>query len=113
MCVMTDVALDPYSCDGPAANPNGIGAVVRAIFGNGSKGPARLVGGSAGRYSLGSASQILGRAKSISSIEISWPTGKRTRVKVTDTTKPLVISERKIMRCISGICCSECYSGSI
>ena len=80
------------SLNGPAANPNGIGAVVRAIFVNGSKGPARLVGGSAGRYSLGSASQILGRAKWISSIEISWPTGKRTRVKVTDTTKPVVIS---------------------
>jgi hypothetical protein len=80
------------SLNGPATNPNGQGASVRAIFDNGSKGPARLVGGSSGRYSQGGASQILGGAKSISAIEVSWPRGKRTRVKVTDTTKPLVLS---------------------
>jgi len=80
------------SLNGPATNPNGQGSVVRAIFDNGSKGPARLVGGSSGRYSQGGASQILGGAKSISAVEISWPTGKRTRVKVTDITKPLVLS---------------------
>ena len=80
------------SLNGSVSNPNGQGASVRAIFDNGSKGPARLVGGSSGRYSQGGTSQILGGAKSISALEVSWPRGKRTRVKVTDTTKPLVLS---------------------
>ena len=80
------------SLNGSVLNPNGQGAITRAIFDNGSKGPARLVGGSSGRYSHGSASQILGRAKFISEIEVSWPGGKRSRVKVADITKPLVIN---------------------
>ena len=78
------------SLAGPAGNPLGQGATVRAVFADGSKGAARLVGGNGGRYSQAAAGQTLGGAKRIRSVEVAWPSGMTTRVDVADPARPVV-----------------------
>ena len=78
------------SLAGPAGNPLGQGATVRAVFADGSKGAARLVGGNSGRYSQAAAGQTLGGAKRIRSVEVAWPSGMTTRVDVADPARPVV-----------------------
>ena len=79
--------------NGSVSNPDGQGAIVRAIFKNGSKGPSRLIGGSAGRFSQGSFCQILGGSRSIRAIEVHWPGGEISVKKVTNTAMNLVLNE--------------------
>ena len=79
--------------NGSVSNPDGQGAIVRTIFDNGGKGPARLIGGSSGRFSQGSFCQILGGSRSISAIEVHWPGGKISVKKVTNTAMNLVLDE--------------------
>ena len=78
------------SLSGPTGNPLGQGASARAVFADGSKGPARLVGGNSGRYSQAAAGQILGGAKRIRSVEVAWPSGTTTLVDVADPARPVV-----------------------
>jgi len=63
------------------------GAVLRPVYRDGSKGPVRLVSGSTGRYSRNSDTQILGAAKRIRSVEVTWPNGIKCDEKVTDPTR--------------------------
>ena len=65
-------------------------STVRAVFADGSKGAARLVGGNSGRYSQAAAGQTLGGAKRIRSVEVAWPSGMTTRVDVADPARPVV-----------------------
>jgi len=65
------------------------GAVLRPVYDDGTKGPARLVSSSTGRYSRNSDTQILGLAKRIRSIEITRPNGHKSEQKVTDPTRLL------------------------
>ena len=81
------------SLNGSVSNPDGQGAIVRTIFDNGGKGPARLIGGSSGRFSQGSFCQILGGSRSISAIEVHWPGGKISVKKITNTAMNLVLDE--------------------
>lgn len=78
------------SLSGPTGNPLGQGATARAVFADGSKGAARLVGGNSGRYSQAAAGQTLGGAKRIRSVEVAWPSGMTTRVDVADPARPVV-----------------------
>lgn len=82
------------SLAGPVGNPLGQGAVARAVFADGSKGPARSIGTGGGRYSQPSANQTLGGAKRIRAVEVAWPSGVTSRVDVSDTTKPLIIEAK-------------------
>jgi len=79
------------SLAGTSANPLGQGATVRPVFADGTKGPARLIGGNTGRYSQSAAGQTFGAAKRIRAIEVTWPSGTSTRVNVTDAANPVVV----------------------
>jgi len=68
----------------------GQGAVLRSVYNDGSKGPARLCSGSSGRYSRNSDTQILGAAKRIRSVEVIWPNGIKS---VEQVTKPALLLE--------------------
>ena len=68
----------------------GQGAVLRSVYNDGSKGPARLGSGSSGRYSRNSDTQILGAAKRIRSVEVTWPSGIKS---VEQVTNPALLLE--------------------
>ena len=68
----------------------GQGAVLRSVYNDGSKGPARLGSGSSGRYSRNSDTQILGAAKRIRSVEVTWPSGIKS---VEQVAKPALLLE--------------------
>ena len=68
------------------------GAVLRPVYHDGTKGPARLVSGGTGRYSRNSDTQILGAARRIRSVEVTWPNGMKRGEKVTDPTRVIKLS---------------------
>ena len=80
-----------FNLSGSLANPLAQGATVSAVFADGTKGPARLIGGSSGRYSQSAAGQTLGAAKRIRAIEVVWPSGTTTRENITDVSKSVVV----------------------
>jgi hypothetical protein len=63
------------------------GTMLRPVYDDGSKGPARLVSGGTGRYSRNSRTQLLGAAKRIRSLEVTRPNGTRRNVKTTDLSR--------------------------
>jgi len=70
----------------------GQGAVIRPVYSDGSKGPARLISGGTGRYSRNSDTQILGAVDRIRSVEVIWPNGMKRGEKVTDPARLLKLS---------------------
>ncbi len=66
---------------GPA-NPTGVGAQVRLVFEDDSKGPVRLVTAGSGYWSQDSATQVLGYKKAVAHVEVRWPNGVVTQVPV-------------------------------
>ncbi len=68
--------------EGPAANPQGIGAVIRLKFGSKS-GPARNIAAGSGYWSQDSATHVLATPTPPTQIEVRWPNGK-----VTSSTVP-------------------------
>lgn len=67
---------------GPARNPTGVGAVVRAVYKGGGLGPAREVQAGSGFWSQNSPVQVLGDADRIAAVEVRWPGGEITRTVV-------------------------------
>ncbi|MEC9081440.1 MAG: hypothetical protein VYE44_06645, partial [Verrucomicrobiota bacterium] len=63
------------------------GTILRPVYDDGSKGPARLVSGGTGRYSRNSRTQLFGAAKRIRSLEVTRPNGTRRNVKTTDLSR--------------------------
>jgi hypothetical protein len=63
------------------------GTVLRPVYDDGSKGPARLVSGGTGRYSRNSRTQLLGAAKRIRSLEVTWSTGRARNEQITDLSR--------------------------
>jgi hypothetical protein len=86
---------------GPA-NPTGVGAIVRLIFANDKKGPAKIVTAGSGYWSQDSAVLILTRpstASAPSEIEVQWPHGKTTTTKIpTGAAEIEVTSKGKIKK---------------
>ncbi|MBT3843426.1 MAG: CRTAC1 family protein, partial [Verrucomicrobia bacterium] len=68
------------------------GAVLRPVYDDGTKGAARLVSSSSGRYSRNSDTQILGAAGRIRSVEVTWPNGMKRGENVTDPARLLELS---------------------
>jgi hypothetical protein len=61
---------------GPPANQEAFGASVRVVYADGSKGPLRTVQAGSGYWSQDSAVQVLGTAKEVAQIEVTWPGGE-------------------------------------
>ncbi len=60
---------------GPDDNRNGIGARLRVVYRDGSKGPLREVQTGSGYLSQNSTTQVLGLASEPDGIEVAWPDG--------------------------------------
>lgn len=68
--------------EGPAANRGAVGASVRLVYPDGSRGPRRTVKAGSGYWSQSSFTQILGYTAIPSRIEVTWPDGRVTTVEV-------------------------------
>lgn len=73
---------------GTPQNPAAIGAGMRLVYADGSKGPLREVQAGSGYWSQHSPVQILGAdsTKSPARIEVVWPTGTKELVEI-DSSK--------------------------
>ena len=80
--------------NGPPGNPDGLGAVVRLKYAEGS-GPVREIHGGAGYLSQDSAVAVLGLRGQPTHVQVRWPGGKTMEVPVTAGVKAIVISPEK------------------
>ena len=78
------------SLEGPAANPQGIGASIRLRFGDKS-GPLRNVAAGSGYWSQDSAAHILATPTAPSTIEVRWPDGRTTATPVPPNAQEIVV----------------------
>jgi hypothetical protein len=67
---------------GPAGNPDGIGAIVRLVYGN-RMGPARVVQSGSGYWSANGAVQVMGKDGEPTAVYVRWPNGRESRVPVS------------------------------
>ena len=65
---------------GPAGNPQAVGAVVRGIARDGKPGPAHEIRLGGGYWSQDSTDAVITSAAGLSALEIRWPHGKTERV---------------------------------
>lgn len=72
---------------GPPANRAAIGASIRLIYPNGSKGPRRTVQAGSGYWSQSSVTQILGYSQFPVHIEVTWPSGRTRTVDASKGTQ--------------------------
>jgi enediyne biosynthesis protein E4 len=78
---------------GNKTNPQAIGARIRLIYKDGSKGPARELHLGEGYWSQSPNRQILGMASRPSALEVRWPNGHLEQFEVTGTQTELTVSE--------------------
>jgi enediyne biosynthesis protein E4 len=76
---------------GPAANPQGVGALIRLKSGVGF-GPAREIHAGSGYWSQDSAVQVMTLHEPPAQIEIRWPGGKTTMSDFPSAAKEIVVS---------------------
>lgn len=67
---------------GPPGNPMALGARVRLVYRDGTRGPGREVRAGGGYASQDSAEVVLGRAQETEAVEVRWPGGATQRVAV-------------------------------
>ncbi len=77
--------------EGPPENPQGIGAVLRLEYADGSLGPAREVRSGGGYWSRDEATQTLGMMAAPVSLHVRWPGGAQTVVEIADGLNELRI----------------------
>jgi hypothetical protein len=69
---------------GPAGNPNAVGAHLRVLYAGGRAGPCRAVQAGSGYWSQDAAVQVLGCAEAPVALWIRWPGGKEQTVPIED-----------------------------
>ncbi len=77
--------------NGPAANPDALGARVRLKFGT-RTGPTREQHSGSGYWSQNSAVMILATPEPPTEIEVQWPGGRQTTSKVPPGTKTITVN---------------------
>jgi hypothetical protein len=75
---------------GPVSNPDGIGAQVRVVYGEGM-GPVREVQAGAGYWSQNGAVQVMGLRAEPTAIWVRWPGGVETRVPVPSGAREILV----------------------
>jgi hypothetical protein len=75
---------------GPAANPTGIGTVLRLRFGE-RWGPAREVHGGGGYWSQDSAVQVMATPRSPTAVWIRWPGGRIQEVQISEVDREITV----------------------
>ncbi|MEK7676901.1 MAG: VCBS repeat-containing protein, partial [Verrucomicrobiota bacterium] len=77
---------------GPAANPLGVGAQMRLLFGTNS-GPVREIHAGSGYWSQDSAVQVMGLAEAATAVWVRWPGGKTTTVDIPPGVREVIIDQ--------------------
>jgi hypothetical protein len=72
--------------EGPAGNPDAVGAQLRVLYRGGRAGPTRTVQAGSGYWSQDAAAQVLGLAEPPVGLWIRWPGGKEQTLPLTDQT---------------------------
>ena len=75
-----------------AGGGGGEGAILRLIYTDGTKGPARVVQSGSGYRSANATTQVLGAAGEAVAIEVAWPSGKKTTVPLKPGQAEAVLS---------------------
>jgi len=78
---------------GPASNPDGIGAQVRLLFGD-RLGPVREIQAGSGYWSQNGAVQVFGFETQPTAVWVRWPGGGETRTPVSAGAKEVVVSKQ-------------------
>lgn len=76
---------------GPAANPDGVGAQVRLVYGD-VMGPAREVVAGSGYWSQQGAVQVMGLGATPTAVWVRWPGGREQRVPVPAGAREVVVT---------------------
>jgi hypothetical protein len=76
---------------GPPANPDGIGAQVRIVYGS-SMGPVREVQSGAGYWSENGAVQVFGTSATPTEVWVRWPGGTETRAPVPAGAREVTVA---------------------
>jgi len=74
---------------GPAENPQAVGAVVRLVYRGGGQGPAREIRLGGGYWSQDASDLVLGHKEEVEALEIRWPGGAVERVSVPAGTRTI------------------------
>jgi len=74
---------------GPPTNPDGVGALIRIVYG-GRMGPAREVAAGSGYWSQNGAVQVFGLAGTPTAVWVRWPGGAETRTAVPASAREIV-----------------------
>ena len=75
---------------GPPANPDGIGAQIRVVYGE-RMGPVREVQAGTGYWSENGAVQVFGLSGTPTAVWVRWPGGGESRVGVDATTREVTV----------------------
>jgi hypothetical protein len=79
--------------EGPPGNPDGIGAIIRLVYGASTgMGPARVIAAGSGYWSQEGRVQVLGRAENPTGVWVRWPDGKVSIRPVTAGAQEVLIS---------------------
>ena len=81
---------------GLPANQDAIGARLRVIYADGSKGPQRSVQAGSGYWSQNSAVQVLGTAREPAAVEVTWSDGETTTIEVGPDRHEVVATHPEI-----------------
>jgi hypothetical protein len=76
---------------GPPANPDGVGAQVRIVYGEDHMGPVREVQAGSGYWSQNGAVQVFGLSGTPTAVWTRWPGGAVTRTPVTADAREVVV----------------------
>ncbi len=68
--------------EGPPSNPNAVGASIRVVYADGSRGPAREVRAGGSHWSAHGPVQVMGLAGEPEAVWVRWPGGEESEVAV-------------------------------
>ena len=79
--------------DGPSSNPAGLGATVRLVDADGSRGPARVIAAGSGYWSQHTLTAVMGRGgRTVAAVAVRWPDGTTSRATVSSESATVTVS---------------------
>ncbi len=81
---------------GPPANPEGVGALMRVVYGGGRRGPCRAVVAGSGGWSMNAPAQILGLQDEPSQLWVRWPDRSEEVVEVTPANRAIRVVHKTV-----------------
>jgi enediyne biosynthesis protein E4 len=85
--------------EGPAGNPQGIGAVLRLQSGS-RQGPLRGIHAGSGYWSQESAIQVLARLGAPETLTVRWPGGQGTTINVPENAREVVVGPAGLVNAV-------------